>query len=76
MTRALHIVLVEPEIAWNTGNLGRTSLAVGAELDVISDPAHATVGERLARAHDLAVEQGAHAVARSILTAEEAYGGA
>ena len=44
-------------------------LAVGAEVDVISDPGHATAGERLARAHDLAVEQGAHAVARSILAA-------
>ena len=42
-------------------------LAVGAEVDAIRDPAQATVGERLARAHDLAVEQGAHAVARSIL---------
>ena len=44
-------------------------LAVGAEVDAIRDPAQATVGERLARAHDLAVEQGAHAVARSILAA-------
>ena len=29
---SLHIVLVEPEIHWNTGNVGRTSLAVGAHL--------------------------------------------
>jgi tRNA (cytidine/uridine-2'-O-)-methyltransferase len=28
----LHLVLVEPEIHWNTGNLGRTALAVGATL--------------------------------------------
>ena len=28
----LHLVLVEPEIHWNTGNLGRTALAVGARL--------------------------------------------
>jgi tRNA (cytidine/uridine-2'-O-)-methyltransferase len=28
----LHIVLVEPEIHWNTGNVGRTALALGAEL--------------------------------------------
>lgn len=34
-TTALHIVLVEPEIAWNTGNVGRTSLAVGAELHLV-----------------------------------------
>jgi len=33
--RALSIVLVEPEIHWNTGNLGRTSLAVGAELHLV-----------------------------------------
>jgi tRNA (cytidine/uridine-2'-O-)-methyltransferase len=32
---SLHIVLVEPEIAWNTGNVGRTSLAVGAELHLV-----------------------------------------
>ena len=31
----LHLVLVEPEIHWNTGNLGRTSLAVGAELHLV-----------------------------------------
>jgi tRNA (cytidine/uridine-2'-O-)-methyltransferase len=33
--RSLHIVLVEPEIHWNTGNIGRTSLAVGAELHLV-----------------------------------------
>jgi tRNA (cytidine/uridine-2'-O-)-methyltransferase len=32
---ALHIVLVEPEIPWNTGNVGRTALAVGAELHLV-----------------------------------------
>lgn len=31
----LHIALVEPEIHWNTGNIGRTALAVGAELHLI-----------------------------------------
>lgn len=31
----LHIVLVEPEIPWNTGNVGRTSLAVGADLHLV-----------------------------------------
>jgi tRNA (cytidine/uridine-2'-O-)-methyltransferase len=34
-TTALHIVLVEPEIPWNTGNVGRTSLAVGAHLHLV-----------------------------------------
>ena len=32
---SLHIVLVEPEIHWNTGNIGRTSLAVGATLHLV-----------------------------------------
>jgi tRNA (cytidine/uridine-2'-O-)-methyltransferase len=31
----LHLVLVEPEIHWNTGNLGRTALAVGAMLHLV-----------------------------------------
>jgi tRNA (cytidine/uridine-2'-O-)-methyltransferase len=32
---AMHIVLVHPEIHWNTGNAGRTCLAVGATLHLI-----------------------------------------
>jgi tRNA (cytidine/uridine-2'-O-)-methyltransferase len=31
----LHVVLVAPEIHWNTGNAGRTCLAVGAQLHLI-----------------------------------------
>jgi tRNA (cytidine/uridine-2'-O-)-methyltransferase len=31
----LHVALVEPEIHWNTGNVGRTTLAVGAELHLV-----------------------------------------
>jgi len=31
----LHVVLVEPEIHWNTGNAGRTCLAVDAELHLV-----------------------------------------
>jgi tRNA (cytidine/uridine-2'-O-)-methyltransferase len=31
----LNIVLVEPEIHWNTGNAGRTCLAVGAQLHLV-----------------------------------------
>ena len=31
----LHIVLVEPEIHFNTGNVGRTCLAVGAKLHLV-----------------------------------------
>lgn len=32
---ALHIVLVHPEIHWNTGNAGRTCLAAGATLHLV-----------------------------------------
>ena len=32
---SLHVVLVHPEIHWNTGNAGRTCLAVGATLHLI-----------------------------------------
>jgi tRNA (cytidine/uridine-2'-O-)-methyltransferase len=32
---AIHVVLVHPEIHWNTGNAGRTCLAAGAVLHVI-----------------------------------------
>jgi tRNA (cytidine/uridine-2'-O-)-methyltransferase len=31
----LHVVLVAPEIHWNTGNTGRTCLAVGAQLHLV-----------------------------------------
>lgn len=32
---ALHVVLVQPEIHWNTGNAGRTCLATGASLHLV-----------------------------------------
>jgi tRNA (cytidine/uridine-2'-O-)-methyltransferase len=32
---ALHVVLVHPEIHWNTGNVGRTCLAAGARLHLV-----------------------------------------
>jgi tRNA (cytidine/uridine-2'-O-)-methyltransferase len=32
---ALHVVLVAPEIHWNTGNAGRTCLAAGATLHLV-----------------------------------------
>ncbi len=35
MPPALHVVLVEPEIHWNTGNVGRTCLAAGAQLHLV-----------------------------------------
>jgi tRNA (cytidine/uridine-2'-O-)-methyltransferase len=33
--RSAHVVLVEPEIHWNTGNAGRTCLAAGAQLHLV-----------------------------------------
>ncbi len=33
--RSLHVVLLEPEIHWNTGNAGRSCLAAGAQLHLI-----------------------------------------
>ncbi|MEM7349925.1 MAG: tRNA (cytidine(34)-2'-O)-methyltransferase [Acidobacteriota bacterium] len=30
-----HVVLVEPQIPWNTGNVGRTCLATGAQLHLV-----------------------------------------
>nr|HRC87206.1 TrmH family RNA methyltransferase [Thermoanaerobaculia bacterium] len=31
-----HVVLVEPEIHWNTGNAGRSCLALGAQLHLVA----------------------------------------
>lgn len=31
----MHVVLVHPEIAWNTGNVGRTCVATGAQLHLV-----------------------------------------
>jgi tRNA (cytidine/uridine-2'-O-)-methyltransferase len=42
---SLHIVLVEPEIHWNTGNIGRTSLAVGATVHLV-EPLGFTLEDR------------------------------
>jgi len=41
----LHVVLVEPEIPWNTGNVGRTCLAAGARLHLVR-PLGFSLGER------------------------------
>lgn len=43
-----HVVLVEPEIHWNTGNAGRTCLAVGARLHLV-EPLGFSLGEREVR---------------------------
>ena len=42
---ALHVVLVQPEIHWNTGNAGRTCLATGASLHLVR-PLGFSVDER------------------------------
>ena len=44
----LHVVLVEPEIPWNTGNAGRTCLAAGAKLHLVK-PLGFHLGERWLR---------------------------
>lgn len=40
-----HVVLVHPEIHWNTGNAGRTCLAAGATLHLV-EPLGFSLGER------------------------------
>jgi tRNA (cytidine/uridine-2'-O-)-methyltransferase len=45
---ALHVVLVEPEIHWNTGNAGRTCLAAGAQLHLV-EPLGFSLDEREVR---------------------------
>ncbi len=42
---AIHVVLVHPEIHWNTGNAGRTCLAAGASLHLI-EPIGFSLDER------------------------------
>lgn len=42
---ATHVVLVYPEIHWNTGNIGRTCLATGATLHLI-EPLGFSLDER------------------------------
>ncbi|MCP4657109.1 MAG: tRNA (cytidine(34)-2'-O)-methyltransferase [bacterium] len=35
-TTSLHVALVQPDIPWNTGNAGRTCVAIGARLHLIA----------------------------------------
>ena len=46
--KSLHVVLVEPEIHWNTGNAGRTCLAAGARLHLV-EPLGFSLDEREVR---------------------------
>ncbi|MDE2040037.1 MAG: tRNA (cytidine(34)-2'-O)-methyltransferase [Elusimicrobia bacterium] len=47
---ALHVVLVEPEIPWNTGNVGRTCVAAGATLHLVGPLGFSLSERRLKRA--------------------------
>jgi tRNA (cytidine/uridine-2'-O-)-methyltransferase len=46
----LHVVLVEPEIHWNTGNAGRTCLATGAQLHLVEPLGFSLADRRVRRA--------------------------
>ncbi len=46
----LHVVLVSPEIAWNTGNAGRTCLAAGARLHLVEPLGFSLDDRRVRRA--------------------------
>ncbi|MFP3940494.1 MAG: TrmH family RNA methyltransferase, partial [Thermoanaerobaculia bacterium] len=46
--RDLHVVLVHPEIHFNTGNVGRTCLAAGAQLHLV-EPLGFSLGAREVR---------------------------
>jgi len=47
---ALHIALVHPEIHWNTGNAGRTCLALGARLHLVRPLGFALTAREVERA--------------------------
>lgn len=46
----IHVVLVHPEIHWNTGNAGRTCLAAGAQLHLIQPLAFSLEDREVKRA--------------------------
>ena len=47
---SIHVVLVHPEIHWNTGNAGRTCLATGATLHLIEPLGFSLDGKHVKRA--------------------------
>ena len=47
---AIHVVLVQPEIHWNTGNAGRTCLAAGATLHLVEPLGFSLDDRRVRRA--------------------------
>ena len=46
----MHIVLYQPEIPWNTGNIGRTCVAAGASLHLIKPLGFRVSGREIRRA--------------------------
>ncbi len=46
----LHVVLVRPEIHWNTGNVGRSCLAAGAQLHLVRPLGFSLEDRRVRRA--------------------------
>lgn len=46
----MHIVLHEPEIPWNTGNIGRTCVATGTTLHLIKPLGFKVTGKEIRRA--------------------------
>ncbi|MCX5795160.1 MAG: tRNA (cytidine(34)-2'-O)-methyltransferase [Elusimicrobia bacterium] len=46
----MHIVLYQPEIPWNTGNIGRTCVAAGAALHLIKPLGFRISGREIRRA--------------------------
>lgn len=46
----IHVVLVEPEIHWNTGNAGRTCLAAGARLHLVEPLGFSLAAKEVRRA--------------------------
>jgi tRNA (cytidine/uridine-2'-O-)-methyltransferase len=77
---ATHVVLVHPEIHWNTGNAGRTCLAAGASLHLV-EPLGFSLDERQVKRAgldywehvDLTVWPGWDAFARHLPTLGEPY---
>lgn len=76
----MHVVLVNPEIHWNTGNAGRTCLAVGATLHLIEPLGFSLRGREVKRAGldywehvDVRVWTGWEAFERELPALGEAY---
>ncbi|MEO1228067.1 MAG: tRNA (cytidine(34)-2'-O)-methyltransferase [Myxococcota bacterium] len=75
-----HVVLVEPEIPWNTGNAGRSCLAFGARLHLV-EPLGFSLDERAVRRAgldywadvDLSVWPSWSALQRSVAGGQEAW---